>query len=199
MGSPWHKNEAQNARLYGWDSENDQWTQIPIDLSTSTLRSISHEHHEIHEGDMYYVAANASLNNNNTISIAITTPNTTEEQHLVLDIRASDNATVTYISGVTSYTGGAAATPYNRNGRSSNTSNCTVKSGYTGSNPLVLTGGTTRFSEIVNASKGLVWDRSSGEEIVLPKNSIEVFRVTAGANGMTITILINWYEHTPNA
>lgn len=185
------------SNLYLWDDEGNAWGKALADPSTGALIRISHQHHEVHEGNSYFAAVNATLNSGNTISIAITTPDTTLEPHLVVDARSSDSATFAYIHEVTSYTGGNAYTPHNRNGRSANVSACTVKTGYTGNNPLVLTGGTTLFSELMNSAKGIQWERRSGEEIILPRNKIEVFRVTAGANSMTITILCNWYEHAP--
>ena len=188
---------AIEARYSGVAKSQGPYRECRLNKSTHALISISYEHHEIHDGNSYFVFGNATLNTNNTLSVAITTPDTTEEQHIIIDVRVTDAATFAWISGVTSYTGGNAYTPINRNTRSSNTSNVVCKRGWTGNNPLVLTGGTTKYTEIANSSKGVIWDRQSGEEIVLPRNSIEVFRATSLANGNTMNILINWYEHTP--
>jgi hypothetical protein len=46
----------------------------------------------------------------------------------------------------------------------------------------------------VGATKGVDWDRRSGQEIILLANKIYIFALQNGANANTVTILLDWYN-----
>jgi hypothetical protein len=78
---------------------------------------------------------------------------------------------------------------------------CAVKTGSDGVlvDPLVLTGGSTR--ELTQIGAGNKSGSSGGAryEYILAKNQITVYRLTAVGNGITCSLSLFWYEHTPRS
>ena len=179
-----------------YKTKGGAWRPFGVDLATWALNIIDYAHHEIHSGSSFFVYENAVLGNGNVLDIAITTPNTTKWSHLILHLDVSAGCVFDMLEDVTSFAGGAATIPANRNRNSTNVSVNTCLNGNTiTADAIVPTGGTAVWNESVGV-RGIVWSRSSGEEIILKQNSNYLFRVTNGANANTVTMLLNWYEHT---
>lgn len=184
--------------LYGYTDEESTWSAIEIDHKTNSLVSITEEHHKIHEGTLYTAYRNDTLATNDTIGIAWTTPDTALEGHIRWSVDVGGECIVDIVESVTSYTGGTAFTPVNRNRRSVNTSGFTVKIGSNGAlaDSLVLTGGTTINENKVGSGKvasgtGLI------DEWILKRNAITVLRLKAVANNISCGLRAYWYEVTP--
>ena len=199
-GAAWVEEEqaktTDNVEIYGYNGTN--WQTIKIDSSTRAINTIDYAHHEVHGGSSYWAAVNATLGNGEIATIGFTTPDTTKWAHLLLQIDVNASCLFEVLEDVTSFSGGAAFTVRNFNRNSANASGMTVITGYTGSNLITPTGGTTIWSENLG-TKGVSTSRSNASELVMKQNSNYLFRVTNGATSNPMTILLTWYEHTDNA
>jgi hypothetical protein len=160
---------------------------------------LEHVHHEIHEGNVYHAYRGDTLATNDTIMIAVTTPNTIEEQHMFWELYSSGSITFSILENVTSYTGGTAQTPINNNRRSDNTSNCTVKVGSDGAlaDPIVPTGGTVIDQYSFGSGNKSGGTASHEGEFVLERDHIDIYKILAVGNGIVCDLHLSWYEHTP--
>lgn len=188
------------SNMYCWDSTGaGAWNKLTLDSSTDALNTISYEHHETHQGKMYGAYRRDTLATNDTIAIAWTTPDTALEQHMEWECDVGGEVIIDIVESVTSYTGGTAQTPVNRNRRSSNTSTSTVKVGSNGAlaDPLVLTGGTVINERKVGSGR-IQNSAGARHEWILKRNAITVLRLTAVGNNISCGLRAYWYEHTPH-
>jgi len=168
---------------------NDMWAES-FDRSTYAVIGIASEHHEIHEGDHYYVAGYETEALNGTIEFVVTTPDTTKWAHLLFTIQGSDKIQVDVYEGTTGVTGGAATTPINNNRNSSNTSGLTLVK-----DPASITDdGTVIAGYSVGALK-TTGEVKRTHELVLKQNTAYLFRATSLANSNIISYEGTWYEH----
>ncbi|MBU0907348.1 MAG: hypothetical protein KKE05_04305 [Nanoarchaeota archaeon] len=170
-------------------AEFDNVFKIPVSIDIS--------HHEVHEGNAFWVSNNATLGNGNINTVSIQTPNTSKRLHLLLRIDSSAEALFDVLEDVTSLASGAAITPKNFDRNSGNVSVASSKVGDTiGADAIVPTGGTAIWTETLGV-KGIVTSRENASELILKQNSIYLFRITNGATANNCTILLSWYEYTP--
>ena len=165
------------------------------DGSTSAISVIDYAHHEVHGGSSYWAAVNATLGNAEVATIGFTTPNTTKWAHLLLQVDVNASCAFDVLESVTSFSGGAAYTIRNFDRNSTNSSGMTVITGYTGSDLITPTGGTTIWAENLG-TKGVSTSRENSSELIMKQNTKYLFRVTNGATSNAMTILLTWYEHT---
>ena len=165
------------------------------DGSSNAIRFIDYAHHEVHDGSSYWAAVNATLGNGEIATIGFTTPDTTKWAHLLLQVDVNASCLFEVLESVSSFSGGAAFTVRNFDRNSSNTTGMTVITGYTGSDLITPTGGTTIWSENLG-TKGVSTSRSNASELIMKQNTNYLFRVTNGSTSNPMTILLTWYEHT---
>ena len=121
-----------------------QFGDFPVyDGITNGIKTIEYAHHEVHDGDAFWCEVAATLGNGEVATIGFVTPNTTEWAHLLLRVDLTAAATFDILEDVTSFDGGAAYTAKNFNRNSTNTSSMTITNGYTGSDLITPTGGTS--------------------------------------------------------
>lgn len=179
--------------------DSGDWQPIRSDASTEAIITISYPHHEDHAGSGFWMANNATLGNAEVNTVAITTPNSTKECHLLMQITSSAVATLDVLEDLTSIAGGAAFTPlnFNRNKQATKASVMVGKVGdTTGADAITPTDGTTIWLETLGAAKTAT-TRENGSELILLHDAIYLFRITNGAVSNNCTILLDWYEHTP--
>jgi len=68
---------------------------MTFDKSTGAQNIIDHAHHEIHEGDHYYIEGNATLGNAATLFIKLVTPDTARWGHFIWELNSSGILTAT--------------------------------------------------------------------------------------------------------
>ena len=173
-----------------------KYKALQTDSVSGSLISISYGHHEVHDGNAYWVSNNATLGNGEINTVSLKTPNTTKWSHLLLQVDSSAEAVFDVLEDVTGIASGAASVPMNFNRNTTNTSGNTCKVGdTTGADVIVPTGGTSIWLETLGV-KGIVTSRVNDSELILKQNSQYLFRVTNGATANNCTILLIWYEHT---
>ena len=166
-----------------------------LDDSTSSIQTITYEHHEVHAGKFFRSGMNYALGNGEVATFAIVTPNTTTWAHVVWELTTTSDGAFAVLEDVTSFTGGAAVTPLNHNRNSQTASTMTCTRGMTGADLIAPTGGTTILSASLATGKGVVVARGAGEEFILKQNSKYLFRYTNGTSANTIRLVMEWYEH----
>ena len=164
-----------------------------LDEMTRALVMISYEHHEIHEGSLFYAEfVDATMVDTNKLELIIVTPDTTRHAHMFFGVSVTGASTTQIYQDVTTSADGTAVTRKNRHGNSSNTATVVVTHTPTITNDGALfqtkyCGATGKFSADGE-------DQRSENEWLLKQNTKYLFRLTADAN-IKGKIFCNWYEH----
>jgi len=172
------------------DSQGE-YGEIMRDRVTNGLEVLTTDHALIHEGIAYTLANVVTVDTAH--SIAFTTPAVAYVHFKPIGITASGGpVTITLKEGAT-FTGGATATPFNRNRLSTNTADMVCKTGVTTSDGTVLLtaliGSATTGSQKVGAST------NAAEEIVLKRNTTYTLNFAETATGtVAIGYDLFWYE-----
>lgn len=172
-----------------------------IDSSTHSLQTITYEHHELHSGSHYFHNDVHDLAINNVLDYTFTTPDTTEQAHILLTFSTESETQYHLYEGATIITPGT-ANGHNSNRNSTNTPTMTVReisnSSLTNANADTdVSGATTLWSGIVGAGKdGGSNNRSN--EIILKRNTTYCLRLVASSAGY-INVDFQWYGHTPKS
>lgn len=169
-----------------------------IDASTEAVICTDYSHHELHEGNHFFVEDVADLAINNVFDMQFTTPNTTKWANFSFELNC-EAETMWYIyEGVSVILAGASVTPINNNRNSATTSTMTLNS-ITNSNTSNANADTD-VSGALEIAHGIVGAGRSGgvvnrdREIILKQNTIYCMRAIASAAGYT-NFNMQWYEH----
>lgn len=168
--------------------------QNGVDGATQSSTAITWEHHEIHEGDHFFIC-DYILNQAAayTKEFVITTPTGTKQVHATLSFSASDGATLEVYKGSTSIVGGTPITPLNNNGNSSNTTISTILA-----DPTSTVDGARAAGFIAGGARESGF-ASREREIILEAGATFLFRITSLAVSNDIGWCFEWYEHTDKA
>ena len=161
-----------------------------VDASTETLQNLDYAHHEVHEGNHYFISGYelaAALND--TVEFTVQVPDSTTWPHMIFELFSSTGATFEMYEGATGVSGGSSVTPLNNNRNSANTSELTILK-----NPTVTDSGSLIVDKLVGG------ERQSGSasrenEIILKQNTTYHIVITSLANSNDISWVVDWYEH----
>jgi len=157
-------------------------------------------HHEIHEGDHYYIEGFTTLaedlgGDEGTLYVKLVTPNNTKWAHFRWEIVSSGILETNFYEGASGgMAGGSGVTPLNNNRNSTNTSGLVITSDVTvatskgtriGSKKV----GGTGFKTAIGGSV----DRS--DEVMLKQNTIYFREFISGGADNIISFRAGWYEH----
>lgn len=169
------------------------------DETNRSLLTVDYAHHEIHEGDHYFVSGFVDLAINNVFDLQFTTPDSAKWSHFRF-VLSSENETDWYIyEGASVGTAGTSVAPVNNNRNSANVSVNVLATIENAS--LVDANADTDVSGATLIASGSLGSRQSGgvvlqdEEIVLKQNTVYCMRAVAVAAGW-ISFNAKWYEHT---
>ena len=140
-----------------------------VDSSTGTVQTIEYEHHEIHAGSHYFYTDLVTLGAAATQQYMITTPNTTQEIHLLFVANGSFEIRIDLAEGA-DRNGAVVQTVYNNNRDSTRTANAVIHKG--------VAGGTTDGTVILTLQTGSATNPSKTadeirqtDEIILKRNT----------------------------
>lgn len=174
------------------DSDGDI---VIIDEVTRAIVTIANEHHEIHEGDYYYVKGFAD----GTQTFLWVTPNTAEWAHAQWSLSAEGEFEFCMYEGVVTSNDGAPITIFNANRNSTNTATVqgftgpTLNAGVLGDG---LDGGIMVWCSKVGTGRQSTVGRSTGYEFIGRQNTKYWFQITQIAAGaLWVDWDFNWYEH----
>jgi len=150
------------------------------------------EHHQVHEGETYhfvhFIAALGTGTNKVAFTVPVFSP-AIQGPHLVIDASVYNGTTLIYLYEGSTFTGGSALTPLNRNRNSANAARCTAKAGVTSTDGTLLdmfyfgSGGRS-------ASNG----ERQAVEWVLKSNTVYRIDLIGQIAGTAIALRCNWYE-----
>jgi len=172
-----------------------------VDNTTKTIQVINFPHHEIHEGDHYFIRDVVDLAINNVYDIQITTPNTTKWSHLVGVVIPENEMEFYFYEGVIINTPGTIITARNNNRNSVNVSGMVIAGILNTS--IANANSDTAIGSAIQLEHGIVGSGRTGGiveremEIILKQNTSYSLRFIANAAGYTNFNLL-WYEHTNN-
>lgn len=198
-----------NTVTYGAIATRDSsgnWAMV--DPVSGSIQIISFAHHELHEGDTYLVCAkDADLDDGDTLSFAWLVPDTTREQHLVLEVSNTVGASITILEGPTVDTTTGTDVPiYNRHRRSANMSMLQHPNGLVSSIAVKAIGGVENGTviESFNIGAGGNPQQASGgsargvSELITKANTVYMIIMIGLADNGSANMELDWYEHIPN-
>ncbi len=169
----------------------DELGNIVNDGASDSLVTISHGHHEVHEGDHYYIEGYAELDSGVSLFVKLVTPNTASWAHFLWEINSNLELVTKFTEAPTGgMADGGPATIFNSDRNSANTSAMTITKGVT-----ACTGGTV-ISEASWGSRSAGGGQSRGEELILKQNTIYCREFTSGINSNIVSFKASWYEHS---
>ena len=176
--------------------KDEDGNTLTVDDSTGSLVRISYVHHEIHEGNHYFLSAFDTFDNGDEIVFGVTSPDTDKEAHITTLVQGTSQTEVYIYAGAT-FTGGVPVTPVNNNGNSENTSDLDIVIA-----PNVSDLGTLIFAEStgkagVNPTKSSSGQNERENEIIQKRNTAYIYKAISRDDGNIITYRSSWYEHTP--
>jgi len=163
-----------------------------IDKSTFNLNTISQEHHEIHEGDHYYVEGFTTLDSGAVLKVGLTTPNGSKWAHFTWNIGAN-GVLITRLYEDAGISGGVSITPLNNNRNSPNTSALIISQAVSGTGGTIVSQ-TSVGGEVFKASIGGVSDRK--DELILKSGTDYRREFISSSDDNIISFKASWYEHT---
>lgn len=169
---------------------------IRVDDATNAPYFIDFAHHEIHEGDHYFLQSFDLLTSSgDSLIFCIDVPDTVKKAHLIVNFGSQATAEYyTYVDAVC--TGVDTISVVNNDLNSTNQSMLTFMK-----NPTITDIGTLvekhSTGSGTNAGTGRVGVGGREAEIILKSGSKHIFLFITRANSNVIDYEFSWYEHTP--
>ena len=179
------------------------------DKATHAHMTIDYPHHEIHDGNAFYVmyivaSLGAMAAPDDMVTLTFKTPNTTKWSHFQFLGKGTAGWRLRFIEapsgGFTSPTG--QLVPLNHNRNSSNTSGIFEPTGVTVNevdyDSILATGGVTLWDDYLEGAGGpFAAGTGSGgrDELMLKQNTVYQLSLY-GVDTDPATLYMNWYEHT---
>lgn len=186
------KDENGVSTLIGKALTSGEVRNVVVDDYTNSLVSIEVSHAKIHAGTHYQYTDFNTIASAGTQDYMLTT-GASKPPHLTFSVQGTLLTTVTlYEAG--DRNGTTTQTVYNNNRLSTNTSTTTLHKGTSGG----ATDGTAIFTIQGGTATGAFAQNSftrSENEYVLKLNTKYILRVTSGANGNVVSVILNWYEN----
>lgn len=163
-----------------------------IDPYTRGQVQLAYCHHEIHEGNLFYIErVDATMVDTNKIEIVIVTPNTTKWPHAFIGVSVTGASTLQIYEGVVTSADGTAMTEANRNRNSSAEATVVVTH-----SPTIDDVGTllqTKYCGATGKFSADGEDQRNENEWILKQNTKYLLRLTANAE-IKGKLFCNWYE-----
>ena len=165
---------------------------IAIDSITHILSAIESEHGTIHDGKHFYINSYVTLNNGETLILALTTP-ASKKIHFVYEVASTGEIIIEFYEG-SNISGGTSITPVNNNRNSSVVSEITVVK-----DPTVNSYG-TKIGELKWGTSGTKFIPTIGggfsrtNEVILKISTTYIVKISSGTDGNIINYIGSWYE-----
>lgn len=165
---------------------------IGVDKATRSIQIVDYAHHEIHEGDHYFIKGWMDLTNAQVFDFLATTPNTLKWAHMIVAFSSEAESHITIYEGTTTSADGTAVTAVNRDRNSTNTAALVVTH-----TPTVTNVGTQIASYKMGSMQKAGGEVRGNNELVLKQNTKYLIRITNDtALNNWLDYLADWYEHT---
>lgn len=169
-------------------------TEYNTDPNTADLVVIDQDHHEIHEGDHYFVSGYDILANAAVLDLVIITPAGPSEMHYTADITSSAEVVAYLYEDITESGDGDAVVVHNNNRNSLNVAGVTITK-----DPTVTDLGTVLRTHSGGSTGPFAQGTSarSSKELIFKPSTKYLIRVVSGAGDNIVDWEIVWYEHAP--
>lgn len=169
----------------------------PLDSTTGAIETIDYAHHEIHAGSHYFVVYSALKDNAGTVEVRIATPDTTKWAHMRIVVDFGLAGTAQMWSGTTkTHVADNAIIPMNRNQNSTSTSGLTICHTPAGAEAAAALLTQYVGSATVSGKAAGGGNATNEAEFILKQNTAYLIRGTSRADGNSVSIILDWYEHT---
>lgn len=171
-----------------------------IDGVTYAQVNIAFPHHEIHEGNHFFIHGSTTINNGANLDFLFVTPNTTKWAHALWEFDGEFELTFSLYESVSTSNNGTPVTIFNNNRNSATTA--TVL-GFTG--PTLTSGalgyggngGISIWPHKIGSGKKLGGEASRDHELIAKQNTKYWFRINnASGSNSWVNYDFSWYEHT---
>lgn len=165
-----------------------------VDNVSGTLQTIDFVHHEIHEGNHYFVANWIELDATNTFEFVYQTPSSTTRSHSIVSIMSTGQVEVDAFEDTIAGVDGTQVIPFNSERDSTNTSEAIIRT-----DPTITSDGNFLWSMSLGSGTNPANTAGAGvsrdNELVLKTNTKYLVRFTSNTNGNRINYRFDWYEH----
>jgi len=180
------------SRIRLYDPESGFESQL--DSVEGSLIQIDNVHHAIHDGEHFQACVfDGDVDIGSPKYIRITTPDTTVEQHIIIDVSADGGFLFELYENPTINAAGSAVSIHNNNRRSTNTSTSNVYEDTTTQAPnndgTRLCGGYSGGEK-----KKATAEAGSRTEWILKRNEDYIVKITSDADNTRIMVNLAWYE-----
>lgn len=182
-------NNKSQLNVTMFDSSGNEVETDPIEHSLVTIES---EHHQIHEENHYFVGSYDTINDEGTIDIIVTTPDTAIRAHFLATAQSSGEMVASIHEGVTETGDGTPMTLFNSDRNSANTSDLVIKV-----DPTTVSNTGTLLRAHSGGSSGPFSSGTTARgtsENILKQNTKYMIRLLSNANTNIIDWEFIWYE-----
>lgn len=178
---------------------SDHGVQIVAGISENHVDEVSlglivvdFDHHEIHEGNRYFVKNWQDVDGaGTTLNFLFTVPNTAKVPHATWELSGEEEFTFTLYEGTTVTNNGTPVPVFNHNRNSSHTPGVGVFAA-----PTITNMGTIIWATKIGTGKSATEGRTTEGELVARAGINYLFRIVKAAAGTAwIDYLFDWYEH----
>ncbi len=170
-----------------------------IDNISAGRIDIDFPHHNIHEQNTFTAWVFGDIGNNEVIQIAIKPSNTNERFHLIYGFDVLQDGIFRIRRNIIITSGGTDFIPRNRDHEGADGgSNQLCKTGFTGSSPIIYTGGTgldIRWEQQFSAGKNQPVQERNIIENLFQRDVITLLEITSEGANQRVWMTTLWYEH----
>lgn len=167
-----------------------------LDSITGAVTTIRYPHHEVHEGNHFYLEGYVELDTDETLYVKLVTPDSNKWAHFRWEVESSGIMETTFYEGVSGgMTGGSIATPLNSNRNSDTISVLTITKGVTVADNLGTIVAEKKVGGVgFKTVSGGSADRN--DEMILKQNTTYLRKFESFSDANIISFRATWYEHT---
>ena len=171
---------------------------VEVDETTETLIKIDSEHHEIHEGDHYFITGFQNIDTDAEIVFGVKTSDSESSGHITTLINGTSEIEV-YIYEDAVFTGGTPVIPINNNRNSLKTSGSLIVIAPTVTDVGTLLSSQSSGKAGVNPKSSVGGITSRQNEIILKRDTYYIFKTISKDDDNIISFRADWYEHISKA
>lgn len=166
------------------------------DDMTDVLNIIDYPHHEVHDGNHYYIEGFIELSTGEKYFVKLETPDTEKWSHFKWEIVSVGVLTTTLDETASEgMAGGSDITPLNNNRNSDNESGMTITGDTSSCTSYVTRISNQKFGVASNPTKATGGGESREDEIILKQGTVYCRSFTSGSDNNIINFKASWYEH----
>lgn len=170
--------------------------EYSVDKYTGAAKTVTNEHHEIHDGNHYFVASYDQLNAGASLLFGFTTANEEEEVHIVFGFESTGQTLFEMYEDCDFDISSSVVTPFNSNRNSSNLSSASIQKS-SSMNSLGTKLYDQKIGIVSNPVSAIGGDNRSADEILLKRNTKYTYRFESFSASNIISYKSTYYHEKP--